>query len=100
MWWIAGHFRHDLPADQLDSVILGEDSRFDHLVILIDGELKRWQLGDHHLSPLVADILTILDAPRQPHTCPLPVTSRTLPAGNSPSAAGSASTTRTAAVGS
>src|SRR5437764_1472195 len=36
--WIAGHFRRDPSFEQLDRVVLGEETQLDHTVILVNGE--------------------------------------------------------------
>src|SRR5207248_10135327 len=39
-----GHFVHHLPVDQLDRLILAQNARVNHLVILLDGEVVRGPL--------------------------------------------------------
>src|SRR5947209_7102330 len=43
-----GHLVHDLPADQLDAIVLAEDTEFDHLLVLVHREsvmTSQWSAG-------------------------------------------------------
>jgi hypothetical protein len=41
------HFGYDLPANELDPVILVENPLFNHLVVLIDRKAERRRFGNH-----------------------------------------------------
>jgi hypothetical protein len=49
------HLLDDLPADELDSIVLAQDAAFDHLLVVIDAEAMADQGQGHEIAAHLVD---------------------------------------------
>jgi hypothetical protein len=64
-WTNGGHF-DDLPCQEFDPVIFGEDPGLTHTVILVNGETVCLQHNGHGLPPHVSGRISITGAVCKP----------------------------------